>query len=225
MQLTDLHLGRASRLYRQLLDFLGSVRPDLWLVTGDLLESASAMPLVRQVLTHLKARIGVYGVLGNNDHRATNSSRPAKELFTEFGMTVLTNEAVPIERDGSRIWLVGVDDPSWWLDDLEAAFANVPRGEVSLLLAHSPDCAWEAPRYGADLMLCGHTHGGQLCLPFLGALQAGTKRRRLGRRFASGVIDVDGMPLFVCRGLGTSWLPVRLFCPREIAEIELRSSL
>ncbi len=221
-QLTDLHLRWPSRLYRQLIEFVSGVRADLWLLTGDLLETGRALELVARLVRHLDAEHGVFGVLGNNDHRAIAPARTPAEVLEELGVRVLCNCATAITRGSARLWLAGVDDPSWWQDDVAAALADVPEGEVSVLLAHSPDCVWEAAEHRAGLILCGHTHGGQLCLPVIGALQAGTKRRNVGRRFASGVLRVGESLVYVCRGLGTSWVPIRLFCPREVARIEFR---
>jgi len=121
---------------------------------------------------------------------------------------------VPFERGGAQLWIVGVDDAhDYETADVERAMRDIPSGEVAVLLAHSPDVYPEAARKGVSLMLCGHTHGGQLCLP--GGIMVMTNSR-CGRRFCRGSWRHEGLVGYTSCGTGSSGLAARLNCPTEI---------
>ncbi len=135
------------------------------------------------------------------------------------GIPVLNNRAARVRWRGESVWVAGTDDPATNHHDLPRTLAGIPDGSFRILLAHSPDIAWAIRRGSVDLALCGHTHGGQVCLPGGQAIIAGTS---LGVDYASGAFLWQGATLFVNRGLGVVMLPVRAFCPPEIAHITLR---
>jgi hypothetical protein len=132
--------------------------------------------------------------------------------------SILTN-AHKLIGDGLSSWyLVGVDDPRWHCDDLPAALAGVPDDAFKLLLAHSPDILPAAARHRVDLVLAGHTHGGQIRLPWLGPL---VTRTRISRRYAWGLTTCGDTLCHTTSGAGCSFPPVRLDCPQEIVLLEL----
>lgn len=131
---------------------------------------------------------------------------------------VLVNEGRPIERGGERIWICGVD--SWFGEtyDPGAALSGVPEQECRVVLLHEPDCADEVSRIGADFMMAGHSHGGQVRVPFVGA----PVLPPMSRKYPIGLRTVNGMQLYTSRGIGVIHLPIRFDCPPEITLFTLR---
>ncbi|HKR26258.1 MAG TPA: hypothetical protein VJS11_02350, partial [Acidobacteriaceae bacterium] len=129
---------------------------------------------------------------------------------------VLLNEAVPLERERQRLWLAGLDSADQWKSHPERA---IPRagGEPIIVLAHEPDILPEIAKYRTDLMLSGHTHGGQVRLPFWGAVVLPP----LGKKYVEGLFRYGDTQLFVNRGIGTVGMPFRLNCPPEITVLTL----
>ena len=133
---------------------------------------------------------------------------------------MLVNDAEELTREGGSLWLVGVDDPHYYrTHDLEKAFHAVPEEAFQIFIAHSPEVYREAAAYKPQLYLCGHTHGGQICLPRLGPVFT---HSRAPRRLAQGEWTHDGMLGYTSRGAGASGVPLRFNCPGEITLITLR---
>lgn len=215
VQLSDLHVG-AFGLLR--MDFLRVVLmtercgPDLAVITGDLVARSSFHRLRLDRMLLPSARLGVFAVLGNSDQKQPRKVTLRDELQAA-GVSLVMNHYRVIEKDGSRILLVGVDDPVAGFADYDAAFRYAPR-DVDLLillthLAHLPAQLqqFECPR----LVLSGHTHGGQFRLPF--ALRKPDTRAGHTRR--------HGTDIYVNRGIGYVF-PMRVFCPPEVTLITLR---
>jgi hypothetical protein len=138
-----------------------------------------------------------------------------------MGVVVLLNDAVCIERNGDRIWVVGIDDPHYYrCHDLGRAFAEVAYGEFSIVVAHSPEAYREAEHRGASLYLCGHTHGGQVCLPGLGPLFT---HSRSPRRVNSGLWQEGEMWGYTTSGAGASGLSVRYGTQAEAVVLLLKN--
>lgn len=239
--LTDLHYGPLIGLaqVRSWVDLALSLCPDGFLLLGDFVDVAlwEAMPAAYLAeLGRLRAPLGAYGVWGNHDYgsfgryrRLWQSQPPsdweaARQQFAQAllvrGIRVLRNGGLPLRPD---LYLGGVDDLWWGEPDAARALAAAPSGAARLLLSHNPDLLMNLdpqllpPAQG--LMLSGHTHGGQVRLPLVGALQVPS---RYGQRFAQGWITGDtGARGFVSRGLGLSGLPLRNLCPPEIILLEL----
>jgi len=176
VQLSDLHLHHISRAYRMAIDVIRKEHPSLVVITGDLVDRAEQTAACLAFLSELRAVAGVPVVVvpGNWDHRAfpTRQSIAAwhKHLQAETGIRVLVNQNVVLRRHGDRMWLVGTDDPYFGHADLDASFKGVPDTAFALVLTHAPEAFEElAQRPAARLVLAGHTHGGQVCLPFIGA--------------------------------------------------------
>jgi len=171
VQFSDVHLGlqfTAAHLSR-LAERIEAQQADLICFTGDLYDRAiEEAESCIQILSGLSAPLGKWAVLGNHDYIA-GADRIAA-LLKQAGFRVLVNASAPVERGGSRIWMVGVDDMWRGKPDLQQALAGVPREECKLLLSHAPDFADIALKHSVDLQLSGHTHGGQVRLPFIGHL-------------------------------------------------------
>ena len=158
----------------------------------------------------LRARLKqpIYGVLGNHD---TIQMVPAMEAM---GIRMLLNECEAIVRGDQRIHLAGIDDAHFFrVDNIEKAAAQIPTGEFSILLSHTPEIYRQAAHANFDLMLCGHTHGGQLCLP--GSIPIKLEAA-LPRRMGAGAWQYHNMSGYTSVGAGSSVIPVRLNCPPEI---------
>jgi uncharacterized protein len=199
------------------------LNPDLIALTGDYIShSCDYIGGCARSLGGLRARHGVFAVLGNHDHW-TNGRLMASALADQ-GIRVLCNQNVRIERETSYLQLAGIDDLMVRRDDLPQALLGTHRGEARILLAHNPAIIREAARAGVDLVLSGHTHGGQINWRLLmGREDRKTARwlRRSNRRLMRGYAQLGSTHLYVNRGLGTVVVPLRYGCPPEITLIEL----
>jgi hypothetical protein len=206
---------------------VNALRPDLIVLTGDFVSvpmvgddarAALAAEPCAQLLRQMTAPHGSWAVLGNHD--VNTDPKFITEALQGVGIRVLANESVPIERDGTRFWLAGVNDVLGGTADLRKTLRNLPTGEAAVLLAHEPDFADEASKFPVDLQLSGHSHGGQVRIPFLPPLYL----PELAKKYVLGTYQVGPLPLYTNAGLGTVGVPARLNCPPEITLITLRRS-
>ena len=211
LHLSDLHADMNGGAMRRLIELLPAVSYDLCVLTGDYRGKTygpyqGAIDGLARVRAHLRGP--VYGVLGNHD---TIRMVPALE---EIGIRMLLNELEAIERGGEHIHLVGIDDAHYYrVDNIEKAASSVPAAEFSILLSHTPEIYRQAAHAGFQVLLSGHTHGGQICLP--GAIPI-ILDSVLPRRMGAGAWTYRGMVGYTSVGVGSCILPVRLNCPPEI---------
>lgn len=233
-QISDIHLDNMTEPFylRHVVNKINQMKPDAVFLTGDYVSegltskdySIKAAWQCGSILSELHCR-PLYAVLGNHD--VAVSEKDVTAALRGHGITVLRNASLPIERGGARFWLAGIDDPVWGNPDPELAIPqairNVP-DEPLVVLCHAPDFADDLlaspPGKAIDLMLSGHTHGGQVRLPIVGALELPT----LGKKYVEGLFRLGQMRLYVNRGIGTIGLPFRLNCPPEITLFTLRST-
>ena len=220
VQLSDIHHSpfTSREQIERAVETANSLQPDIIALTGDYIskERAYAAPCA-ELLGALRARHGVYAVLGNHDH--WTDAALITDLFRAEGITVLVNQGMRFENNGAAFWLAGVDDTMVGLEDLPLALAGSSDHEFKLLLAHNPIILRRAARAGVDLVLSGHTHGGQVSLRSE-RNAAGRPRRRL----LKGLARQGETQIYVTRGLGTVVLPVRFGCPPEVSLLELRTA-
>jgi uncharacterized protein len=218
LHLTDLHSDGVPGLDDAISEHLRGLEVDLCVMTGDYRFDVRGpcdgiYPPMQRILRSVKAQLGVVGVLGNHD---VSEEVPALE---RLGVRILINEALELRRNRESAWVIGLDDPHYYgCDDLPAAVRDVPSEGFKILLVHTPELIKEAEAYGIDLYLCGHTHGGQICLPLIGPLITHTN---CSRAYASGVWRYKKLQGYTNPGVGTSGVPVRFFCPPEIGLVEL----
>ena len=217
--LSDLHLDGVPGLAAELSGRLKDMEVDLCLVAGDMRMRtygpiAPCLRQLRRLLPHIRARHGLLAVLGNHDCIEMTPD------FEEAGLTMLINDTWSIARGEERLWVVGVDDPHYYrTHNLKQAFRDVPEKAFTILLAHSPESYAQAAEYRADLYLCGHTHGGQICLPGRKPLFTNSRAPRFT---ATGSWRYRAMQGYTSRGTGASSVPLRFNCPGEITLITLR---
>lgn len=219
VHLSDLHYGwiHGRGSVGRWVDAAMVEAPDLIVITGDFFDKETGierMAGLTQGLRRLHAPLGVWGVIGNHDlHAARFGTRAALERSLErAGVRLMVNRGERVRPD---LFLAGVDD--LWLGraDLGAALDGAGEG-ATVLMSHNPDLLPRVPAW-VGLTLSGHTHGGQVVLPLLGAMHTGSSYRQ---RFASGLVFGPARGI-VSRGLGTTTLPVRLFCPPEVVVLDL----
>ena len=229
VQFSDIHLAEYTEDFflDEVIDRVNALQPDLLLITGDFV---SRGPLSMDVTYSAAARCAAmlsrltcperYGILGNHD--AMVGSRIVRDHMENNGLPMLVNEYVRIERGGAHVILSGLDDWSFGRPNLTKAVPENPDAPV-ILMVHEPDYAVHIANHRrgplVDLVLSGHTHGGQIRLPGLRPLALPP----LGRIFPEGHFVVGQMQLYVNRGLGTVGLPMRLNCPPEITVATLRA--
>ncbi|KXO12066.1 MULTISPECIES: metallophosphoesterase [Marinobacter] len=211
LHLTDLHVDMDEQNLNAVIDQITPLDYDLCVLTGDYRKltwgpidaALEGMARLRQAI-----RGDAYAVLGNHD---SVRMVPALE---DMGYRLLMNEMAPIARGASKLYLSGVDDAHYYkVHNLHRAGDDIPPGGISLLLSHTPEIWREAAHAGYDVFLCGHTHGGQLCLP--GGIPV-TLDSDCPRRLGRGFWQVNGMQGYTSPGAGTSVLNVRLNCPPEV---------
>lgn len=241
LHLSDLHLtpwtSRRARWIRE----LAALEPDVVVATGDLLGHVDAMPLLQEALAPLLERPGAF-VFGSNDyyvptmknplryfmehempteHRGELPTQELRDLLTGAGWLDLNNAQGHLESNGLIFAFKGTDDPHIGVDDYASVAGPYPEADARIGVTHAPYARvlGEMSADHPDLMLAGHTHGGQVCVPGYGALVTNCD---LPASQASGLSSFDGVPLHVSAGLGTSmFTPIRVACPPEATVIRL----
>jgi uncharacterized protein len=225
--ISDIHAGSpfidADKL-RLVVERTNETKPDVVVLLGDYMvrdtwhSKQMAPEAIAQALKDLRAPLGVYAVMGNHDWWYDITR--VRTAFGGRGMRVMDNDVVRLERNGQPFWLVGIADAWSQSDDIVGTAKKVPAGEPAIALTHNPDIL---PRFppAFQLTLAGHTHGGQVNLPFLGRRIVPSE---FGQRYAAGHIEEEGKHLFVTTGIGTSIFPVRFRVPPEIAVLTLVSA-
>jgi predicted MPP superfamily phosphohydrolase len=222
IQFSDVHLGRYFSLKRleEITSKIEHLQPDILCFTGDLFDAMNGYPndKIIPILSKLKAPYGKFAVLGNHDYRS--GKKTVTNLLESCGFRVLINERDLVKRAGKHIQMVGVDEILHGQPDLSAALGDNPEQLFTILLAHEPDYADHASGFPIDLQISGHSHGGQIRLPILGALFT----PEYGQKYVQGLYKVKDSSLLVYtnRGIGTTQLPFRLFCRPELTVFTLQ---
>jgi uncharacterized protein len=233
-QLSDIHMDEYSEPFflEHAVGRINELKPDAVFLTGDYVTKGittrkfaeRAAWQCANILTGLECRTR-YAILGNHD--VLVNAAEVTQALADNGMTVLVNACLPVEREGARFWLAGLDDVVEGRPDAERAIPPRIRNlahEPVILMCHAPDYADRLIEHQAGnavaLMVSGHTHGGQVRLPFAGALELPP----MGRKYVEGWFRFGKMQLYVNRGLGTVGVPFRLDCPPEITLFTLRAS-
>ena len=217
LQISDLHVDMSQGAMLRLIELLPELHYDLCVLTGDYRgKTFGPYEATIEGMARMRAHLAgpVYGVLGNHD---SIRMVPALEAM---GIRMLLNETEPLVRGAQRIHLAGIDDAHYYrVDNIEKAALQIPDDEFSILLSHTPEIYRQAAHADFDLLLSGHTHGGQICLP--GAIPI-TLDATLPRRMGSGPWRYRRMVGYTSVGVGSCIVAVRLNCPPEITLHRLR---
>lgn len=220
--LADLHHGWfISRSYLAgAVNLANSLHPDLILLLGDYIDiDASYIAPVIEEVSNLRAPLGVFAVQGNRDiriNRILTTTELARRKICE-----LTNSGRWIERDGSKIWLCGIDDSTVGHPDVAAALGGAPRDAIALAMTHNPDVTETLDDPRVRLVCCGHTHGGQIDLPLIGRPFIPSA---FGQKYAIGLVQAPHTKTFVTTGIGSIFPPLRFRCPPEVALLTLAAA-
>jgi predicted MPP superfamily phosphohydrolase len=232
-QLSDLHYDEhfSAVPIRKAVAIVNALQPDLIALTGDFVtipafsdylhnakKGAATAETCALAIASLHAPYGVFAILGNHDHDS-DPDRVIAALVGQ-GIQLLRNASAPIEAAGSRLWLTGVDDILTGKPDLDVTMRGIPRTEPVVLLAHEPDYADHAAAYPIDLQLSGHSHGGQIRIPLIGA----PILPDMAKKYPWGLRRIGLLTLYTNVGLGTIRVAARLNCPPEITLITLRTA-
>ncbi len=239
LHLSDFHFFKGQTHRRNQLHSLAEDDYDLVFITGDMIDDDSGIDLCIEALKPFRAKYGVFAVLGNHDYvlfRADdlfpsgpninkkawifNDSERLIEGLRSIGVNVLRNERRDLDINKRPLVIAGVDDPYLKRADIAKTFDGYDPALPCLVLAHAPEKYVELARTGADMVFCGHTHGGQICAPFYGPI---VTRTQAPREFAAGLTRLNGMVHFTTNGFGSSRITrPRLFCPPEAVVFDLR---
>jgi len=229
-QLSDFHYNEVFSVtpIQKAIRIVNSLDPDLVVLTGDFVTTsvfltrpeplaAKAAEPCAKLLRDLRSHLGSFAVLGNHDVAA--DAHFITQALEAQGISVLRNRSQVIERKQARLWLCGLDSV-YRHPQLDQALREVPTNDCVVLCVHEPDFADKASRYPVDLQLSGHSHGGQIWIPGIGApwLPA------YARKYPRGRYQVGGLPLYTNIGLGTISIPMRVNCIPEVTLITLRAS-
>lgn len=224
IQLNDTHLGFQYTLdqFNQLISTINQLEPDLIFFVGDLLDEPNKYKEVDEtihLLQKLEAKYGKIAVYGNHDHGGYGT-KIYRSMMEKGNFLLLQNEAVKIEQSKERIYILGIDDPMLGNPNIAKTIKGVPENAFKILLSHAPDLADQAVHYPIQLQLSGHSHGGQIKIPFFGALV----KPPYGEKYVEGKYELNQLTLYVNRGIGTTRLPYRFLSTPEITLITLKSN-
>ena len=228
---SDLHVRSARTPSLKALRKLAGTRPDFLFACGDLSDRVDAAPLVAEALAAVEPVHGAYAVWGNHDlfvsHASTDPSwiglrtQPLgfmRQSFQAHGITVLDNARVYHRIGDAVLAIVGIGDATYGVDDAARAFDGADDDAFTLLLTHNPDAVPRLGQMRGDLVVCGHTHGGQIVPPLMTAPMTST---RLALPRPSGLMHIDGRLVYITRGIGTVGIPVRINAPAEAPRLSL----
>ncbi|MCI0338660.1 MAG: metallophosphoesterase [Acidobacteria bacterium] len=223
-QMSDIHHGPYTGLdyISHCVEIVNGMNADIVALTGDFTFGGRRyLEPCAEVLKGLKARVGLYAVLGNHDYYV-GAGHVARAL-KNAGCDMLVDAQDRLEYHGARLWLLGVDDLLYGYTDVNRLMRDLPQDEPRIVLSHNPDFIEEfaVKRKQIDLMISGHTHGGQIRLPLIGAPQISSD---YGQRYAIGLNHKGPMQVYTSRGIGTILLPTRFDCPPEIVLFTLRQA-
>jgi hypothetical protein len=228
-QLSDIHFNpfESSNHVAKVVEKTNAVRPDLVVITGDFVSALTsgyrddsraerAWPCSK-LLSKLQAPLGCFAVLGNHDYYS-NPSIVSEAIESAGRIKVLRNLSEPVERNGSRLWITGIDNVTARAARPEEALQGIPPEECKIVAVHEPDFADQMRRYPVDLQLSGHSHGGQICAPLMGPIWLPP----FARKYPTGHYVFGNYQLYTNRGIGMSGIPMRFLCPPEITLLTLK---
>lgn len=231
--LSDTHSAGYGRLERRIHRLLTGLEADLCVMTGDLISSPEGLDTIQRVLSGFEPKHGVYAVVGNGDYKTGLAVEEIERGLRQSKVGLLLNEHLTLRLNGGLIHVIGVDDPFRGRDKVAEAMSGMSEEGFRLMLAHAPDVLVKTKDKRIDLILAGHTHGGQVRLPFIGPIWL---HSRCGLPISDGYYDGAALireigeiagdtRIFVSRGLGWSGISARFLCRPEVVLITLRAQV
>jgi uncharacterized protein len=228
LQFSDTHLGFHYDLsqFEKLVSKINQLKPDIILFTGDLMDAPNQYPYTDDIIPFLKtltAPFGKYAIYGNHDHGGYGSKIYQKIMeLSEFDL--LLNQSRQIKMiDNSSIFLIGIDDAMLGKPNYSEAMQSIPPNQYKIMLSHAPDLADHSAEMGVQLQLSGHSHGGQIKVPFIGALITPP----FAKKYHEGIYEINHLEnrltLYVNRGIGTTRMPFRFLSKPELTIFTLKS--
>ncbi len=227
--LSDIHINKFYVSEYKLLSALNDAQPDIIVLSGDYIETPKNITKFINFLKLLTKNHQVYLTLGNHDHKALkqdagNISAFIKEIETA-GAKVLLNSNVKINKNGQSYNLIGIDDLKQGKPDLQKAFkgieASFSGGCINIAVSHNPDMVFQLPENKVDYFFCGHFHGGQIWMPFHLEFRLMRSEKLCKMKCYRGLHKVNGINLYINRGLGSVIFPFRFFSTPEMAIVQL----
>ncbi len=233
VQLSDIHINKFFISVPKLIAQLRQIEPDIIIMTGDYIEKFKELPKFIRLLTLVTKEFKVYLSFGNHDHQALRSTvkNPASlvEAIEAAGACVLLNKSVTIYKGSSAYNLIGIDDYKRGTPDINKAFEGIvpslQSGRINIAFSHNPDIVFELPENKVDFLLCGHFHGGQIWMPFRLEFKLMRNERLSKMGYYRGLHKVNGINIYLNRGLGNVLFPFRFFSPPEITVLQLPSEM
>ena len=221
-QISDVHLPGNRLAAGAAVEHVRSIKPEIVIHNGDITETAEAMEQVKEFALNARGSLSTVAVLGNWEYRGGVAGAEARVALRASGVDLLVNQCKVLEMGSTALALVGLDDVLMGFPDLPTARRDVPAGAIEIWLVHEPVFAERVPAPAVPrpvMLLAGHTHGGQIRIPFMGPVKpvgAG--------RFVEGWYRDTFAPLYVSRGVGTTEIPARFRCPAELPIFTLRKT-
>ncbi len=218
VQISDLHCDKKARNEKAVVELVNKLEPDVIVFTGDAVNTPAALPRFKETMNNLKAPLGKFAVNGNWETRHWKGL----DYYSGTGFELLDIDTIVLTKNGETLSVSGLNCDRW--KDIKGWLKGFSPGRFNIFLYHHPYLAEEIRDYNVDLYLCGHTHGGQVALPFYGAL---ITLSQTGKKYESGMYIVGNMKLYVNRGIGMEPLPapqVRFLARPEISVFDIGPS-
>lgn len=221
-QISDLHKGETVEtwLIEKTVKETNKLKPDCIVITGDIANNIEELDKCLKILDKLKAQYGIYAVMGNWER--SFGIQKVKTLFMQSKIKLLSNESVILKKKSASIYLVGLDDDGGIGNNINKTFNKLDNKRIKILLNHNPYIVANINKTDQqiDLILSGHTHGGQIIYPILGPVRV---PKAFGLKFISGLYKHNNTQLYINRGIGVVHFPYRINCPPEITLINLKN--
>ncbi len=222
IQISDLHIEKNGFREKQLVKKINNLRPDVVLITGDIINCKEGLAPAIEVLKKLKAKNGIFAIMGNNDYYYLEESEFIS-AFKNINIKILKNDAAKIISTKPELWIVGFSyKHAFHYDRITDAFRDIPKEANKIVMIHEPE-AVEKPHlkdYNPQLVLAGHTHGGQVGFSFIRHYSDYAERSQ----YMNGMFNVNDIKLYVNKGIGVKTKNMRFFCRPEITVIKLAAS-
>lgn len=227
--ISDLHINRLYISTRRIISKLKQINPDIIIMTGDYIENQKDIPNFINLLKEINAVCPVYLSLGNHDHKALKHNKKNITAFIDTiqdtGVTVLLNSSINLVKNTTTYNLIGIDDLKHGKPDINKAFHGIKpsfnNGCINIAFSHNPDIVLSLPKEKTDYFLCGHFHGGQIWMPFGLEFRIMRSERLCKMGYKRGLHKINGINIYISRGLGNVIFPFRFFSVPEIPVFQL----